>query len=108
MPYPARPGSGRARETRELPLAKHLVVAACLLFVPLLAVSLTSAIDETVAARGALDFTDLVPVTTRIFARVEEVKCKENQWVNKGDVLFVLDRAALSAEAAKLKEKIHG
>jgi multidrug resistance efflux pump len=97
-----------SERTRDLSLRTHLSVGLLALALPIGAVFACARIDETVSARGRVDFTGLVPVTARVSARIERVLCHEGQRVSAGEPLFELDREELRARHDELVERARG
>lgn len=89
---PGSPASDGGRlAVPRLRLARHLAVAGLMLTIPVAGAAWSVRVDESVTARGHVDFLDLASVTARVSARIEEVLCREAQFVRRGEVLFVLD-----------------
>lgn len=94
--------------TRDLSLPLHLSVGLFALLVPIAGIAHFARLDETVSARGRLEFTALTPATTRIGARIERVLCREGERVVRGAALFELDREELRARHDELVARARG
>ena len=72
------------KRTTDLALRRHLLFSLGVLILPMAMIGAYVRIDETVTARGRIDFTALTPVTARISARIERVLCREGDMSHSG------------------------
>jgi multidrug resistance efflux pump len=88
--------------------AFHAVIGALLLLPPIALALVFARVDESVTARGRLEFARQTPVTTRVSARIEAVAVREGQAVRRGELLARLDDHELRLGRARLGERLHG
>ncbi|SDE47504.1 efflux RND transporter periplasmic adaptor subunit [Sporomusa acidovorans] len=63
-------------------------------------------LTSVVAATGTIKAVNSVDISSKITARIKEVKAQENEQVTAGQVLVILEDAGLQAQVTQAKEKL--